>query len=184
MKNAAINNVEPSAYRDDIERHGLTDLLNTSDIAINHYVIDPDERLSGLHAHMDQEEVFFVVDGEMTFETMNGEITVGESEAIRFAPGEFQSGKNDSDGEVTAVAVGTPRDSEDIRIPLACPECDHDNMRLKLSESGEALVCPDCGAESSAECPECGQDELRAVLSNDREKPISVCQNCGAESVA
>lgn len=184
MKNTVIDDVEPSVFRDDIERRGLTDHLNTSDIAINHYVLYPGERLSGLHAHMNQEEVFFVIGGEMTFETMDGEITISEHEAIRFAPGEFQSGKNDSGEEVIAVAVGAPRNSEDIRIPLACPECDHDDMRLRLTGSGEALVCPDCGAESSAECPECGQDDLRAALSDDGEKPISVCQNCGAESVA
>jgi len=54
---------------------------------------------------------------------MDGEVTVSEGEVIRFAPGEFQSGKNDSDGEVVAFAMGAPRDSEDVRVPQDCPEC-------------------------------------------------------------
>lgn len=79
---------------------------------------------------MDQEEIFVVIDGEATFETLECEVTVGKCEAIRFAPGEFQSGKNESDGELTVLAMGAPRDTEDIRIPADCPECQHDDLRL------------------------------------------------------
>jgi hypothetical protein len=78
---------------------------------------------------------------------MDGEVTVGEDEAIRFAPGEYQSGKNDSDGEVVAFALGAPRDSEDVRIPQECPECGHDNLRAIPGDDGFDLRCPECGAE-------------------------------------
>jgi quercetin dioxygenase-like cupin family protein/predicted RNA-binding Zn-ribbon protein involved in translation (DUF1610 family) len=182
MENVSIDDVEPSTFRKDIDRRGLTGPLNTANVAINRYVLEPGKRLSGLHAHMDQEEVFIVIDGTITFETMNGEIVVGAGEAIRFAPGDFQSGKNDSDSEVVAYALGVPRDSEDLRIPLECPECGHDDMHPIVTEDGEFLVCPDCGAETEAKCPECGHDSMRAILAEDRGKPISVCQDCGAEA--
>ena len=148
MEKVSIGDVEPNAFGSDIDRRGLSDPLGTADLALNRYRLDPGERFSGgMHAHMDQEEVFVIVEGEATFETMDGEITVGEAEAIRFAPGEFQSGKNDSDGEVVAFAMGAPRDSEDVRIPQNCPECGHDNVRAIPSDDGFDLQCPECGAE-------------------------------------
>jgi uncharacterized cupin superfamily protein len=148
MEKVSIGDVEPNAFGSDIDRRGLSDPLETTDLALNRYRLDPGERFSGgMHAHMDQEEVFVIVEGEATFETMDGEVTVGEDEVIRFAPGEFQSGKNDSDGEVVAFAMGAPRDSEDVRLPQNCPECGHDNVRAIPGDDGFDLQCPECGAE-------------------------------------
>ena len=148
MEKVSIGDVEPNAFGSDIDRRGLSDPLETTDFALNRYRLDPGERFSGgMHAHMDQEEVFVIVEGEATFETMDGEVTVGEAEVIRFAPGEFQSGKNDSDGEVVAFAMGAPRDSEDVRLPQDCPECGHDNVRAIPGDDGFDLQCPECGAE-------------------------------------
>ena len=110
MEKVAIDEVEPSAFSTDIDRRGLSDPLGTTDVALNRSRLDPGERFTdGMHAHMDQEEIFVVVKGEATFETMDGEVDVGAGEAIRFAPGEFQSGKNDSDGEIVAFALGARR---------------------------------------------------------------------------
>ena len=148
MEKVSIGDVEPNAFGSDIDRRGLSDPLETTDFALNRYRLDPGEPFSGgMHAHMDQEEVFVIVEGEATFETMDGEVTVGEAEVIRFAPGEFQSGKNDSDGEVVAFAMGAPRDSEDVRLPQNCPECGHENVRAIPGDDGFDLQCPDCGAE-------------------------------------
>ncbi|MFB6228489.1 MAG: cupin domain-containing protein [Halobacteriales archaeon] len=148
MEKISIDEIEPSAFGSDIDRRGLSDPLGTTDVALNRYRLDPGERFSGgMHAHMDQEEVFVIVEGKATFETMDGEVTVGEGEAIRFAPGEFQSGKNDSDEDVVAFAMGAPRDSEDVRVPQDCPECGHDNMRAIPGDDGFDLQCPECGAE-------------------------------------
>ena len=148
MEKVSIGDVEANAFGSDIDRRGLSDPLGTTDLALNRYRLDPGERFSGgMHAHMDQEEVFVIVEGEATFETMNGEVTVSKGEVIRFAPGEFQSGKNDSDGEVVAFAMGAPRDSEDVRLPQNCPECGHDNVRAIPGDDGFGLQCPECGAE-------------------------------------
>ena len=148
MEKVSIDDVEPDAFGSDVDRRGLSAPLGTTDLALNRYRLDPGERFSGgMHAHMDQEEVFVIVEGEATFETMDGEVTVGEAEVIRFAPGEFQSGKNDSDGEVVAFAMGAPRDSEDVRLPQNCPECGHDNVRAIPGDDGFDLQCPECGAE-------------------------------------
>ena len=180
MKRVVIDSVEPSVRENDIERRDLSDPLGTIDVAINHYRLAPGERFAGgLHAHMDQEEVFFVLEGEATYEMMDGEVTVSEGEAIRFAPGEFQSGKNASDSKLVVCAMGAPRDSEDIRIPVGCPECDHDNMCLVLDRDRPTFVCPDCSAERIPQgCPECGYDEMRVVLGEDTQTVVA-CPDCG-----
>lgn len=148
MERIAIDDVEPNAYNRDIDRRALSEPLNTSDVAVNYYRLEPGERFSGgLHTHMDQEEIFLIVEGQATFETKTEEVSVESGEAIRFAPGDFQSGKNDGESELIAYALGGPRDSEDVRVPQACPDCGHDNMRAVPADEGFDLVCPECGTE-------------------------------------
>ncbi len=148
MEKVSIDDVEPGAFGRDIDVRGLSDPLATSDLSINYFRLEPGERFSnGMHTHMDQEEVFLIAEGEATFETRDGEVTVGAGDAIRFAPGEFQTGANTSDGEVVAYALGAPRDSKDVRVPQECPECGHDDMRAIPGDDGFTLVCPECGAE-------------------------------------
>lgn len=184
----------------DIDRCGLSDPLDTTDVAINQYRLAPGDGFpGGLHAHMDQEEVFVVIEGKATFETYapsvkpeeTGEITVGSGEAIRFAPGEYHSGRNEADDDLVALAIGAPRNSEDVRIPVVCPDCDHENMRLETGTGEDRLTfaCPDCKGERVPKpCPECGHDDLRVTLGEGTQiktktqiKPIVVCLGCGVE---
>lgn len=183
MKKVSTDDVEPAGSGSGIDRRGLTDPLGTTDVAINRYRLSPGEGFpGGLHAHVAQEEIFLVVEGEATFETLDGEVVVGAGEAIRFASGDFQSGRNDSDAKLVAFALGAPRDSEDVRVPLTCPECGHDDVRPELSDGEEVLKCPDCGAESDAACPECGGDNMRATVAEDGKTPVGFCPDCGTES--
>lgn len=174
------------------DRCGLSDPLWTTGVAINHYRLAPGDGFpGGLHAHMDQEEIFVVIEGEAIFETYaphggetprKGTESVAAGEAIRFAPGEFQSGRNESDRDCVALALGAPRNSEDVRIPVACPGCGHGDTRLETGEGDTiTFVCPDCGDERvPTACPECGHDDLSVTL-GDRATPIVVCQGCGVE---
>lgn len=182
MEKVAISNVEAHSVGEDSARRGLSEPLETINIVLNHYRIAPDEGFpGGLHAHMDQEEVFVVLKGEATFETLDGEVTVREREAIRFSPGEFQSGKNNSERDLIAVAMGAPRDTEDIRIPAACPDCEHDTLRFQMRDDELTFVCPDCNAEHvPRDCPACGNPDLRVTL-DETTHTVVVCQGCGAE---
>ncbi len=153
MERVSFENIDPEPEDGGGERRSLTDSLGTEHVSINRYVLEPGERFSGsVHAHMDQEEVFLVLGGEATFETPEGEVGVCEGEAIRFAPGEFQSGRNDGGRRVETIALGAPRDSEDVRISripvldadVSCPGCGKGEMRIAREEDVE-LVCPDCG---------------------------------------
>lgn len=182
MKHVSLEDVPPSdAVETDIDRCGLSDPLGTTDIAINHYHLSFGDQMAGFHAHMDQEEVFVVIEGKATFEILNGEVTVSEEEAIRFPAGEFKGGKNESGGDLVLVALGAPRDTEDMRVPIGCPECHHADMRLVPSKEGVTFVCPDCrGERVPIACPECDSDALRITL-DDRNQPVVVCLNYGTE---
>lgn len=148
MEHVDIDDVEPRFLGDqDVDRRGLTEELNASDLAINYYRLDPEQSLSGgMHAHMDQEEVFYVVDGTVTFETPDGEHAVGPDEAIRFAPGEYQTSANRTDDEAVVIALGAPQESTDVRVPMECRECgDSDSLQFVMTSDGQHLECPECG---------------------------------------
>ncbi|WP_410767102.1 cupin domain-containing protein [Haloferax sp. DFSO60] len=181
MKKVALDDVEPYSLDEGSTRRGLSDPLGTTDLALNHYRLAPGEGFpGGLHAHMDQEEVFVVVAGEATFETMQGEITICEGEAIRFAPGEFQSGENRAESELSALVLGAPRNTDDTRIPVTCPDCGHDTLRLEAGEESLQFVCPDCASEyTPSDCPECGHTDLR-ITRGEASSAVVVCRNCDA----
>lgn len=165
-----------------VDRSCLSDPLETTEIAINHYRIPPGSGFpSGVHAHMDQEEVFLILDGTAVFETMAGTITVDAGEAIRFAPGEFQSGANAANEDLVALALGAPQESEDVRVPFACPECDRSTLRI-ATDSGLTFVCPDCSLTQRPKevCPACGGGDLRVTLDAD-DQPVVGCPACETE---
>jgi uncharacterized cupin superfamily protein len=162
MERVAFDAVEPTAYETDVERRGLSNPLATENLSLNHYRLAPGERLAGLHAHPEQEEVFVVLDGEATFEVLGRrvgdavagergtvagdvrEVTVAAGEAIRFAPGEFQAGRNAGETDLTVLGLGAPRDGADVRVPKVCPDCGRGDMRPVAGEDGDSLRCPDC----------------------------------------
>jgi uncharacterized cupin superfamily protein len=120
MKKVGITEIKPDGVSEGSLRRKLAGVVGTTDVALNHYRLAPGEGFpGGLHAHMDQEEVFIVLDGQATFETMDGEVTVDEGEVIRFVPGEFHSGETFSEEELKALAIGAPRNTTDVRIPVS-----------------------------------------------------------------
>jgi mannose-6-phosphate isomerase-like protein (cupin superfamily) len=160
MQTVAVEEIEPTAPGGgDIDRRGLSDPLGTTDVAVNYYALDPGEAFSGgMHAHLDQEEVFYVVSGTATFETKpdatadSETVEVAAGEAIRFAPGEFQQGRNESDEQVFALALGAPKGSTEWRVPRPCSACDDsDVLAVVATDDGVGLECPECGAAFDAE---------------------------------
>jgi mannose-6-phosphate isomerase-like protein (cupin superfamily) len=155
MEKVDIDDVRPMSLDGELDRRPLTDLLGATDVAVNYYGVEPGEAFTnGLHAHLDQEELFYVLEGTATFEVKsdpNDEtetVEVEADEAIRFAPGEFQQGRNESDERVAALALGAPQESTEIRVPHTCPACgDSDMLAVSVTENGLELRCPKCGAD-------------------------------------
>lgn len=166
-----------------VERRTLGEALDTAEVAINHYRLAAGERLAGLHAHADQEEAFLVLSGAVVFETLDGRVPVAEGEAVRFPPGEFQSCTNPGDREAAVLALGAPKDSDDLRVPVGCSACGGGEHRLGFDEGKERLTCPSCGAETGPDCPDCGGDDLRVVLGSES-RPVERCRDCGSTTPA
>ena len=133
----------------------LSEALGTTGLAINYYVLAPGERFGfDLHRHRDQEEVFYVQSGTVTFETETDEVVVEAGEIIRFAPGEFQIGRNLGDERVTALALGAPQRTKEIDYLRECPACEKRTVQsLDPPDEASAFIvrCTDCGVETVRE---------------------------------
>ncbi|MFB6218274.1 MAG: cupin domain-containing protein [Halobacteriaceae archaeon] len=130
----------------------LTDALGATDVAVNYYELDPGESFAyGYHAHAEQEEVFYVQSGTVTFRTADGDREVGAGELVRFAPGEYQRGVNEGEERVVALAIGAPQEAGETDIRRHCEECGTDTTQeLELVGDREAVVvrCGECGTET------------------------------------
>lgn len=128
----------------------LTDALGATDIALNYYELAPGNSPAyGYHKHERQEEVFYIQQGEMTFETEDGEVVLEEGEAIRFGPGEFQQGVNTGSERVVMLAIGAPQDGGDVELLRECADCgERTPTTIEMAEDGEAKItrCLNCEA--------------------------------------
>lgn len=133
-------------------RRILGPALETTDVAINYYELDQGDSFGfGYHRHEGQEELFYVQEGTVTFETETGEVRAGPDEVVRFEPGEWQLGTNEDDQRVVALAIGAPKDAGETEMVRECPECgQRTHQSVDWAEDGEALVtlCVDCGAQT------------------------------------
>ncbi|MFC7141361.1 cupin domain-containing protein [Halosimplex aquaticum] len=146
--------------RDDCERRmgpaadkrALSAALDAEELALNYYELEPGDSFGfGYHRHPEQEEVFYVVDGTATFETEDGDVEVSAGEAVRFAPGEWQLGRNAGDERCVALAMGAPRDARRTEMLRECPDCGgRTENAVEMADDREALVtrCTDCGTET------------------------------------
>ena len=135
------NDVQPAAVMRE-----LPEPLGVTDLAINYYALEPGDSFSGgLHTHMNQEEVFLVIEGTATFQTKDDAVEVGANEIARFAPGEYQEGRNDGDERVRAVAMGAPQEAGETRTAMPCQECDAEYHIAEVTADGVELTCPECG---------------------------------------
>lgn len=130
----------------------LSAALETDHVALNYYELDPGETLGfGYHRHPDQEEVFYVEGGTVTFETEDGDVAVAAGEAIRFAPGEWQLGRNAGEERATVVAIGAPKADRETEMVRHCPDCGgRTEQHIEFTDDRDALVtrCSDCDAET------------------------------------
>jgi len=151
MEKTALDDVGDWMGPADVKRP-LGRALGLEDAAINYYELGPEDSFAfGYHRHADQEEVFYVQRGTVTFETEDGPVEVGAGEAVRFEPGEWQRGVNEGDERVVALALGAPADAGETTILRECPDCgERTPQDVDRAADADALVtlCEDCGAET------------------------------------
>jgi len=160
MRKVTVDDVENDPHEmgvNAVRRH-VSDALGTEHIAVVYYELAPGEQLSGgLHTHHDQEEMFYVLDGQVSFEyTRAGrEVVVTAGETIRFPKGEFQCGHNRSEECARVVALGAPvpvSSAEATEWVTHCDACGTERVHGIRSHDGGAIVsyCTECGTEFSS----------------------------------
>jgi uncharacterized cupin superfamily protein len=126
--------------------------LGTEHMGLRLYELEPGESTAfGYHAHENQEEVFYVIDGTLTFETEGDDVEVGAGEAIHFEPGEFQQSRNAENGRTRVLGIGAPASAGELTLLRACENCGgRTDQEIDSVDDGAALVthCADCGAET------------------------------------
>lgn len=153
MKRATIEEIEPAATNSpaDVVRV-LSPALDTNELAINYFEVESSESVGyAYHRHLDQEEVFYVQQGMVTFETEAGEVEVETGEIIRFAPGEFQLGRNLGDERAHVLAIGAPRESEKIEYLQDCPTCEEETIQVpEITENPTTIQvhCTECDSRT------------------------------------
>lgn len=175
MERVTIDDIEAEPHPMGVnrERRSITDAVGAEHMSVVHYELDPGEQFSGgLHTHHDQEELFYVIEGTATFEyreprrgsdrssgersdprdgTDGAETEVDAGEVIRFEPGEFQCGRNKSDGTVVGLAVAAPGSRHnwtDLESLAPCPECDEVTSHGVEEPDGDFVIyCNECGNE-------------------------------------
>ncbi|WP_226479082.1 cupin domain-containing protein [Natrinema amylolyticum] len=153
MEKVAIDDVDIEINPMEVHsvRRPISDALGFSDFAMNYFELESGESFSGgMHTHHDQEEVFYVQEGTATFDTEEGEVTVDEGEVIRFEPGDFQHGYNDTDERVVGFAFGAPKSKHDwdqIESLVYCQDCEEElGHGLEFTDDGAfRLTCTECG---------------------------------------
>ncbi len=151
MERVTVDDADDRMSPADTKRK-LGDALGATDMALNYYELDPGDSLGfGYHRHSEQEEVFFIAEGTVTFETEDGEIEATAGECVRFEPGEWQLGTNEDDERVVALAMGAPQDMGETEMLRHCTECDGQTEQdLELTDDRDAIltICVECGAET------------------------------------
>ncbi len=122
MRKVSVEDTESFVSAADCFRP-LSSALGTEDVSINHYELAPGDSFGFCyHRHHDQEEVFYIRSGTVTFETEDGDVPVSTGELVRFGPGEFQRGTNRGTERVVALALGAPRpENEEVDLARDCP---------------------------------------------------------------
>lgn len=130
----------------------LAPALNTEQIAVNYYELDPGDSFAfGYHKHENQEEIFYIQQGTVTFHTEIGETTVKAGSCVRFPPGEFQQGINKGEERVIALALGIPQETKNTEILRECPTCeDQTQQTIEFTDDKDALVtiCLTCNSKT------------------------------------
>lgn len=141
MKRVTIDDVEhPPTISPASVLRPLSRPLELTDVSINYFELAPGESFGfDYHRHRDQEELFYVQAGTATFWTEDGEVEVHAGEVVRFAPGEFQLGRNAGEERVRALAIGAPGETTEIEYLRPCGECGEATIQTPAVDR-EAMV--------------------------------------------
>jgi len=98
-------------------RRSISDAAGLENLAAHVYEAAPGEAIPlAYHVHAEQEELFYVLSGELRVETPEGEYAVGADKAFAVEPESPQRAFVPTDGEPTAALVVGAPPVDDVRV--------------------------------------------------------------------
>jgi quercetin dioxygenase-like cupin family protein len=152
FRKVAISEV-PNTPNPTRAKHELDEMLGATAFGLNHYVADPGEQIPwGRHRHPDHEEAFYVLSGELSVETPEGEFTVESDEAFFVPKNAWNRAVAVGEKPCHLLAFGAPKDTDEAVIEDKCPECGEFTRweyESREDTEGYVLYCSECGAETN-----------------------------------
>jgi len=105
-----IDSLEPSPSHES-DRRTLQTALDLEHVGLSVYTAEPGEQIPiEYHYHDTQEELLYVIDGEMRVETPEGELNIEQNEVFVAEPESPHRAFNHAgaDGTLRVIAVGGP----------------------------------------------------------------------------
>lgn len=108
---AALSDIEANPEKPS-QRWEISPQLGIQGYNFNVAVLEPSERLSqtAFHYHENQEEFFYVIDGECRVETENESFNLSRDEMVVFREGAVHLLHNPFDEPCKLIAIGYPAD--------------------------------------------------------------------------
>lgn len=119
----------------------------------NLYEAEPGQQISmGYHYHPDHEELMYVLEGRLRFETPDDEYEVSAGEAFFVPMGAEQKGYAAGDDPARFLAIGAPKSEDHAVIREPCDACEETTGRefdVESDVDGRTVVlyCSECGTE-------------------------------------
>lgn len=126
--------------------------LNAENLRLSYYKLDPGNSFlfDDYNCYEDEEEVYYIQQGTVTFETEDGDVEAEAGEVVRFAPGEWKRGTNA--GTEPAVALDLVAPAGDVPAhQRECPDCGKRTPQdIEMTEARDLLMtyCEACGTET------------------------------------
>lgn len=127
----------------------LDEAVGATEFGCNYYEAETGELVPwGYHRHPDHEELFFVIEGDLSVETPDGDYHVGPNEAF-FVP---KNGRNRArvvgDSTCRFLAMGAPKETDAAIIEEECPDCgETTELDVERTDGEYVLSCGACGGE-------------------------------------
>ncbi|MEF8781278.1 MAG: cupin domain-containing protein [Haloferacaceae archaeon] len=118
----SLDEIEPHPEHE-CDRRTIAEAVDLDHVGLSRYLAEPGEQVpQHYHLHETQEELFYVVEGEMHVETPEGTFEVTEDHVFVVEPGNYHRAYNPktANGTLHVVAIGGPNVS-DGRIHEADP---------------------------------------------------------------
>lgn len=112
----------PKPYNEGFDKRfkrALTDPLGLTQFGVNLTTLEPGGKSANRHWHKSEDEFIYVLSGELTLVTDEGERTLGPSAAVGFPAGERNGHQliNKSSAPATYLEIGTRAENDEATYP-------------------------------------------------------------------